>query len=88
LNFNAPQLCCGVIYLPKEKEAVLLGTAILAAVAAGKYRNVTEAMKTMSQAGEMISPNRSHQKYHDGKYKIFKKMYEHFQEIRQLSHES
>ncbi len=73
------------IYLPREKEAVLLGTAILAAVAAGKYRSVTEAMKTMSQAGETISPNKSYQKYHEGKYKIFKKMYDHFQEIRQLS---
>lgn len=73
------------IYLPREKEAVLLGTAILAAVAAGKYRSVTEAMKTMSQAGETISPNKSYQKYHEGKYKIFRKMYDHFQEIRQLS---
>jgi len=75
------------IYLPKEKEAVLLGTAILAAVAAGKYRSVIEAMEKMSQVGEIIFPNRSYQKYHEGKYKIFKKMYEHFQEIRQLSYE-
>jgi FGGY-family pentulose kinase len=75
------------IYLPKEQEAVLLGTAILAAVAAGKYDSVIDAMKAMSQVGEVISPNLVHQKYHDGKYKIFKKMYDHFQEIRQLSQE-
>jgi FGGY-family pentulose kinase len=75
------------IYLPKEREAVLLGTAILAAVAAGKYRDVVEAMKSMSREGQVITPNSHHQKYHDGKYKIFKKMYEYYKQIRALSNE-
>jgi len=39
----------------------------------------------MSQAGEMIAPNKSYREYHEGKYKIFKKMYHHFQEVRQLN---
>jgi FGGY-family pentulose kinase len=73
------------IYLPKEKEAVLLGTAILAAVASGRYRTIKDAMKGMSQIGEVISPNKTFQRYHNGKFRIFKKMYEHFQEIRQIS---
>jgi len=73
------------IYLPKEKEAVLLGAAVLAVVAAGKYPSVVAAMQTMSQVSEVISPNRTYQTYHDGKYRIFKKMYEHFKEIRMLS---
>jgi len=75
------------IYLPKEREAVLLGTAILAAVAAGKYRNVVEAMKSMSKVVEVVIPNTHHQKYHAGKYKIFKMMYDHFKKIRLLSNE-
>jgi FGGY-family pentulose kinase len=75
------------IYLPKEREAVLLGTAILAAVAAGKYRNVVEAMKSMSRAEQVITPNSHYQEYHDGKYKIFKKMYEYYKKIRALSNE-
>ena len=75
------------IYLPKEREAVLLGTAILAAVAAGKYRDVVEAMKSMSRRGQVITPNSHYQKYHEGKYKIFKKMYEYFKQIRALSNE-
>lgn len=74
------------IYLPEEREAVLLGTAILAAISAGKYRNVLEAMKSMSKKGQVIKPDTRYQQYHAGKYKIYKLMYEHFKKIRSLSH--
>jgi D-ribulokinase len=73
--------------LSKERGAVLLGTAILAAVAAGKYRDVKEAMKSMSKVDQVIKPNNHYQKYHDGKYKVFKKMYEYYKKIRMLSNE-
>ena len=73
------------IYLPKEREAMLLGTAILATVAAGKYRNVIDAMKSMSKAGQVITPKTHFQKYHEGKYKIFKLMYEQFKTIQKAS---
>jgi len=76
------------IYLPEEKEAVLLGTAILAAVAGNKYRSVREAMPQMSKVGEVIRPNFNNKKYHDARYRIFKLMYEQFKEIRALSDES
>lgn len=72
------------IHLPGEKEAVLLGAAILAAVASGRYRTIQDAMMAMSRAGETVSPNQNVQEYHNVKYSIFKKMYEHFQEIRRL----
>jgi FGGY-family pentulose kinase len=73
------------IYLPQEREAVLLGTAILATVASGKYRNVIDAMKAMSKAGQVITPKTHYQKYHEGKYEIFKLMYEQFKTIRKAS---
>ena len=73
------------IHLPKEREAVLLGTATLAAVAAGKYRNVIDAMKSMSKVSQVIKPNTHHRKYHEGKYKIFKLMYEQFNVIQRSS---
>jgi len=73
------------IHLPEEKEAVLLGTAILAAVASGQYQTIIDGMRNMSRPGPVIKPDLTHQKYHDGKYKIFLKMYEHFKEIRDLS---
>ena len=73
------------IHLPQEREAVLLGAAILAAVAAGKYRRVIDGMKSMSKVDRVITPNPRHQKYHEGKYRIFKIMYNHFSRIRSLS---
>lgn len=76
------------IYLPEEREAVLLGTAILAAVAANKYRSVQEAIPQMSKVGEVIRPNFNNKKYHDARYRIFKLMYEQFKEIRALSNSS
>ena len=72
------------ITLPQEKEAVLLGTGILAAVASGQYPDMIDAMKKMSKMGEEVRPNFTNQKYHDTRYKIFKLMYEQYKEIRAL----
>jgi len=64
------------IMLPKEPEVVLLGSAILGAVAAGDYGSVMDAMSQMSAPGEVIEPgNEMIRDYHDAKYKIFHRMY-------------
>lgn len=65
------------IALPKEPEAVLLGSAILGAVAAKKYPSVLAAMQAMNKVGKIIQPNRSTaiQAYHQAKYKVFLEMY-------------
>ena len=39
-------------------EAVLLGAAMLGAVAAGHYAGLSEAMAAMSRAGRVIEPSR------------------------------
>ena len=64
------------LILPKEPEAVLLGSAILAAAAAGLYPDVPSAMQGMSDLGEVITPNPETSAYHDAKFKIFKEMYQ------------
>jgi len=64
------------IVLPKEPEAVLLGTAILGAVAAGEFSDITRGMTSMCQAAKSISPNLSTAAFHQTKYEIFKEMYE------------
>ncbi|MEX1120765.1 MAG: FGGY-family carbohydrate kinase, partial [Balneolales bacterium] len=65
------------ITLPAEPEAVLLGSAVLGAVASGKFATVQKAMEAMNQAGEIIHPrNGEDRKYHDDKYRVFHKMYE------------
>ncbi|KAH9611534.1 hypothetical protein KSS87_006899 [Heliosperma pusillum] len=73
------------IILPRENESVLLGSAILGAVAAKKYPSLQEAMKSLNAAGQVVYPSKDPQvkKYHDAKYKIFRDLYE-----KQLSYRS
>lgn len=42
------------IILPRESEPVLLGAAILGAVAARKYCSLHEAMKALNAAGQVL----------------------------------
>jgi FGGY-family pentulose kinase len=65
------------LIVPKEPEAVLLGSAILGAVAAGVYPSIPDAMAVMSQPGEVVEPDTTTKSYHDAKYKVFHSMYEH-----------
>lgn len=65
------------IVLPGEPEAVLLGSAMLGAVAAGDCSTVVEAMTKMSAAGAIIEPRRgSVSDYHDAKHEVFLRMYD------------
>jgi FGGY-family pentulose kinase len=63
------------IVLPKEPEAVLLGTAILAAVATGRFADIRGAMQAMSAAGKKIRPDERTADYHARKFEVFRKMY-------------
>ncbi|KAL3841027.1 hypothetical protein ACJIZ3_025618 [Penstemon smallii] len=73
------------IVLPRENESVLLGAAILGAVASKKYSTLREAMKALNAAGQVVYPCKESKvrKYHDAKYRIFRELYE-----QQLSHRS
>lgn len=73
------------IILPRESESVLLGAAILGAVAAKKYSSMNEAMKALNAAGQVVHPSKDPKvkKYHDAKYRIFRELYE--QQLSQRS---
>ncbi|MBI3920992.1 MAG: FGGY-family carbohydrate kinase [Armatimonadetes bacterium] len=78
-------ICECSISLPREPEAVLLGSAILAAVAARAYDNIPSAMRSMAHSGEVVAPNLKHRGYHSAKYGIFKQMYrEHLERRRTM----
>jgi FGGY-family pentulose kinase len=64
------------ILLPKEPEAVLLGSAILAACAAGHFPNVIEAMTRMSRVASVIEPNPASRRFHEQKQRVFLRMHE------------
>lgn len=63
------------IVLPREPEAVLLGTAVLAATAAGLHPNIYAAMRAMSGAGAIVAPRSHNAPYHKAKYKLFQYLY-------------
>lgn len=65
------------LILPQEKEAVLLGSAILAASAAGIYPSVTAAMQKMSKAGSVVKPTEDKRlrDYHTAKFQNFRQIY-------------
>jgi len=65
------------IVLPAEPEAVLLGGAVLAAVAAGDQPGVLAAMAAMNRAGETIRPaGGAVQRYHAAKHAVFLRMHD------------
>lgn len=67
---------CGVpVIVPEAREPVLLGSAMLGAVAAGAQRSLAEAMRAMAPAVEEIAPRGGAiAAYHDAKYRVFRRM--------------
>ena len=61
--------------LPAQSEAVLQGTAMLAARAAGFYADLPHAMQAMSAIGATIAPRANWKPYHDAKFEIFRSLY-------------
>jgi len=62
---------CRVV-LPRESDALLLGTSILAAVAGKEYPTILGAMNCMCAAGDIIEPAVQGDvvRYHNAKYQI------------------
>lgn len=83
LQEHADVTGCEII-LPGEPEAVLLGTAMLAAVGAGVYPSIQEASFRMGRVGATIKPRRIFKRFHDAKYKVFRKMYADFKNYREM----
>jgi FGGY-family pentulose kinase len=76
LQQHADITACDVYYAP-DAEPVLLGSAMLAAVAAGSYPTVADAVRAMSPKAKVTRPDLSRKPFHDAKYAVFKRMYEH-----------
>jgi len=73
------------IVLPKEPEAVLLGSAVLGAVAAGRYPLILAAMNAMNSARQVITPTAGPvSAYHNRKYNVFHRMHNDFISYRKI----
>jgi FGGY-family pentulose kinase len=64
------------IVIPREPEAVLLGSAVLGAVASGDHASVLDAMRAMNAtSGEVPAARGAVAEYHARKHAIFQRMY-------------
>lgn len=66
------------IVLPEEPEAVLVGSAILGAVAARRHESLVAAMGAMNRAGGVVEPNLATAEFHRRKHAVFHRMYDDF----------
>lgn len=74
-----------VMLLPKESEAVLLGSAMMAAVAAGTIDNLTQAMQQMGHIGYAVYPQTTIiGDYYQRKYQVFLEMYHDQKKYRKI----
>jgi len=87
LQAHADATGCRVV-LPAEPEAVLLGAAVLGAVAGGAYPDVRTAMGAMTRAGRVIEPDPATAGYHRAKYAVFQQMYEDYVAYRGMMREA
>jgi len=73
---------CGLrFYLPEVTQAVALGSAITATVAAGIYKDLHEAAQQMVRSKAVIEPNeKMHEKY-QFYYEIYKELYHATKEL-------
>lgn len=76
LREHADATGCSIV-LPAEPEAVLLGSAILGAVASGDRPGVVEAMAAMTRAGRVVRPSGGDvAKFHEAKHRVFLRMHD------------
>ncbi|KXJ77941.1 hypothetical protein RP20_CCG006042 [Aedes albopictus] len=69
-------ICSIPVLLPHETEAVLLGSAMMGACAAGIYADLKTAATEMGGTAEVVKPDMSdgNRDYHERKYRVFLKM--------------
>jgi ribulose kinase len=73
------------LVLPREPEAVLLGAAILGAVAARRHPSVLAAMSVMTAVGKIIDPAGGRvARFHEAKYRVFHRLHRGFVADRRL----
>ena len=86
LREHADVTGCDVL-LPEEPEAVLLGSAMLGAVACGDHSSVEVAMGAMSRPGRIIKPaGGAVAAYHNAKREVYQRMLEHQRMYADLMH--
>ncbi len=78
-------ICDCPVIVPETPEPVLLGAAMLGAVAYGRYPDTNAAMVAMACAGTAIEPRGGEiAAYHDRKYAVHRRMQQDFAAIEEI----
>ncbi|MBL8703141.1 MAG: FGGY-family carbohydrate kinase [Alphaproteobacteria bacterium] len=72
---------CHVV-LPEEEDGVLLGTAAVAATAAGLHPSLEAAGRAMVREGRVVAPDRRHADFFDRRYRAMRRLQEIDREMR------
>ena len=72
------------VLIPDQPEPVLAGSAMLAAVGAGAFADLPEAMAAMSGGGALLDPDPQAARYHERKYRVFRHMQDDFARYRRI----
>ncbi|XP_062850459.1 FGGY carbohydrate kinase domain-containing protein [Trichomycterus rosablanca] len=68
------------VVLPAEREAVLVGAAVLGACASHDYSSIQEAMGKMAKIGKVVRPNLELESFYRKKYAVFLRLFAHQRE--------
>ncbi|XP_016103351.1 FGGY carbohydrate kinase domain-containing protein [Sinocyclocheilus grahami] len=68
------------VVLPAEREAVLLGAAVIGACASSDCSSIQEAMRRMTRIGRVVRPNPGLESFYRRKYTVFLRLYDHQKE--------
>lgn len=75
MQAHADATGCAIVRT-QEPEAVLLGSAILGAVAAGAFADLPAAMAAMSRVGSTLPADTARRAFYDAKYAVFRRLYD------------
>jgi ribulose kinase len=73
------------VMVPGTNDAVLLGTAMAAAVAGGIHRDLAGAGASMYAGGAVHEPDRRNREMYDREYRRFLALYRHRDELERIS---
>ncbi|KAK5859567.1 hypothetical protein PBY51_021118 [Eleginops maclovinus] len=72
------------VVLPDQKEAVLIGAAVLGACASQDYSSIQEAMERMAKVGKVVQPDCELRSFYERKNKVFLRLFAHQREYQAL----
>ena len=62
------------IFVPQEKESVLLGAAMLGMSASGEFEDLHQVVSNINIKADLVEPRSSYASFHEAKYEVFREM--------------